>query len=246
MREAVRKVKEEAEKLRKQLQEEHEKLKEQEQALLQEIRARLVREGDELQREIRDAMYDLKKERSQEKLERARNAMAAMREKLKSQSWQPPAPSGVEAVPAIAVGDKVWLVGMNVQGTVVSPPDSNGQVDVQVGSTRIKMSPENLEKGKAPTRQAVYTSPGRNLPRRPVSRELDLRGRRADEVEVELDSYLNEVAMANLPEVRIIHGIATGTVRQIVRQFLASHPLVESFRSGNKEEGGDGVTIVKL
>ena len=76
--------------------------------------------------------------------------------------------------------------------------------------------------------------------------ELDLRGKRADEVEVELDAYLNDASLANLPEVRIIHGIGTGVVRQIVRQYLASHPLVNSFRSGKREEGGDGVTIVKL
>ena len=247
MQEAVRKEKEEAENLRRQLQEEQQKFREQEQELLREVRARLVREGDDLQREIRDAMSDLKKERSQEKLEKAQKALAAMREQLKGRTWQPPAPPpGVEVTPAVAVGDKVRLAGMNVQGTVVSPPDSNGQVEVQVGSTRIKLSPENLEKGKVAVRQPVYASPGHSLPRRPAPRELDLRGRRADEVEVELDAYLNEASLANLPEVRIIHGIATGTVRQIVRQFLASHPLVESFRSGKREEGGDGVTIVKL
>jgi DNA mismatch repair protein MutS2 len=61
-----------------------------------------------------------------------------------------------------------------------------------------------------------------------------------------LDSYLNDASLSSLSEVRIIHGIATGTVRQIVRQFLASHPLVNSFRSGKKEEGGDGVTVVEL
>jgi DNA mismatch repair protein MutS2 len=76
--------------------------------------------------------------------------------------------------------------------------------------------------------------------------ELDLRGKRADEVEVALDAYLNDASLANLPQARIIHGVATGTVRQIVRQFLASHPLVNSFRSGKREEGGDGVTIVEL
>jgi len=79
-----------------------------------------------------------------------------------------------------------------------------------------------------------------------VSLELDLRGRRADEVEAELDSYLNDASLANLGEVRIIHGIGGGTVRSIVREFLASHPLVGSFRCGGQKEGGDGVTIVRL
>jgi DNA mismatch repair protein MutS2 len=46
--------------------------------------------------------------------------------------------------------------------------------------------------------------------------------------------------------VRIVHGIGTGTVRKIVRDLLASHPLVKSFHPGGRGEGGDGATIVKL
>ena len=63
---------------------------------------------------------------------------------------------------------------------------------------------------------------------------------------LEVKGYLNEATLANLSEVQIIHGIGTGTVRQIVRDFLAGHPLVRSFRTGNKEEGGDGVTVASL
>jgi len=130
---------------------------------------------------------------------------------------------------------------------VVAPPDSSGQIEVQIGNTRVKILPENLEKVETSAHAASRPVFARSsLPRRAAAPELDLRGKRADEVEVELDAYLNDASLANLPEVRIIHGVATGTVRQIVRQFLASYPLVESFRSGKREEGGDGVTIVKL
>ncbi|MCK4221885.1 MAG: Smr/MutS family protein, partial [Dehalococcoidia bacterium] len=74
----------------------------------------------------------------------------------------------------------------------------------------------------------------------------DLRGKRAEEVEWALDSYLNSASLANLSEARIIHGFGTGTVRTIVRDFVASHSLVKSFRPGERGEGGDGVTIVNL
>ena len=51
--------------------------------------------------------------------------------------------------------------------------------------------------------------PGVGLyPRRVAALELDLRGRRADEVEYALDAYLNDASMANLLQVRIIHGVA--------------------------------------
>jgi DNA mismatch repair protein MutS2 len=52
--------------------------------------------------------------------------------------------------------------------------------------------------------------------------------------------------VAGIGEVRIIHGMATGTVRKIVREFLSEHPLVRSYQPGGKGEGGDGATVVKL
>ena len=126
-------------------------------------------------------------------------------------------------------------------------PDSNGQYEVLVGNTRARMAPENLEKVQGSKNASWVPAVARdNQTRRVAAMELDLRGKRADEVEIELDAYLNDASMANLAEVRIIHGMATGTVRQIVRAYLASHPLVSGFRSGQREEGGDGATVVRL
>jgi DNA mismatch repair protein MutS2 len=79
-----------------------------------------------------------------------------------------------------------------------------------------------------------------------MSLELDLRGRRADEVEVLLDNYLNDAAVSNLKRVRIIHGYGTGTVRSIVRDFASHHPLVKNFEGVPTNEGGDGVTVINL
>jgi len=99
-------------------------------------------------------------------------------------------------------------------------------------------SPKPVEGG-----QAIFKA----SPRQHVSSlELDLRGKRADEIERQLDAYLNEAFLAHLPQVRIIHGIGTGAVRQIVRQMLSSHPLLKSFRPGRRGEGGDGVTMVDM
>ena len=76
--------------------------------------------------------------------------------------------------------------------------------------------------------------------------ELLLLGRRAEEVEHLVDSYLDDAVVANLRQVRIVHGSGTGVLRQIVRELLASHSLVKSFRPGERGEGGNGVTVVKL
>jgi DNA mismatch repair protein MutS2 len=71
-------------------------------------------------------------------------------------------------------------------------------------------------------------------------------GKRAEEVEQMLNKYLDDASLSALTQVRIVHGSGTGVLRQIVREMLSSHPLVKSYRPGDKGEGGNGVTIVML
>lgn len=66
----------------------------------------------------------------------------------------------------------------------------------------------------------------------PVAGEVHLRRLTVDEALLKLDRYLNDAFMAGLWEVRVIHGKGTGTLRQAVREQLASHPLVKSYRPG--------------
>ena len=63
----------------------------------------------------------------------------------------------------------------------------------------------------------------------PAANELHLRRLTVDEALLRLDQYLNDAFMAGLYQVRVIHGKGTGTLRHIVRQQLARHPLVMSF-----------------
>jgi DNA mismatch repair protein MutS2 len=149
---------------------------------------------------------------------------------------------------SIAVGDTIWLKEAGVPATVLSVYDERGLVEVQAGKVKMTIKLDSVEK-RIPPAGAVKTGGTmitREMHKPRVSFELDLRGKRADEVEPLLDDYLNEASLCSLSQVRIIHGIGTGTVRQIVREILASHPLVTSFRPGEQGEGGDGVTIVGM
>jgi DNA-nicking Smr family endonuclease len=79
-----------------------------------------------------------------------------------------------------------------------------------------------------------------------IAAEIHLRRLTVDEALLRLDRFLNEVFMAGLPCVRVIHGKGTGTLRYVVREELGNSPLVKSFRSGRIEEGGSGATIVEM
>jgi len=76
--------------------------------------------------------------------------------------------------------------------------------------------------------------------------ELHLRRLTVDEALLKLDKYLNDAFVAGLYQITVIHGKGTGKLRQVVREQLAKHPLVKSYRPGEYGEGGAGVTIVKL
>ncbi|MFC2025525.1 Smr/MutS family protein, partial [Chloroflexota bacterium] len=185
-------------------------------------------------------------------IEQAKAALSAVQEQLKSEVWQPKVGGETDEEvldgESIAVGDMVWLKEANIEATVLSVSEKTQQVEVQAGLTKIQLGLHSVEKVRMPSSRRVpdLTMVTKQLAGRTVAVELDLRGKRADEVEWALDSYLNDAALANLGEVRIIHGFGTGTVRGIVREFLATNPLVKSFRPGGRGEGGDGVTIVRL
>ncbi len=76
--------------------------------------------------------------------------------------------------------------------------------------------------------------------------EFDIRGQTVEEALPALERYLDAAYLAGLPWVRIIHGKGTGKLRQGVRDFLRTSPVVQSQETGREGEGGDGVTVVKL
>ena len=80
----------------------------------------------------------------------------------------------------------------------------------------------------------------------PVGGEVRLRHLTVDEALLKLDQDLDDAFVAGLYHVKVIHGKGTGTLRRVVRERLAEHSLVKSYRPGGYGEGGGGVTIVEL
>jgi len=81
---------------------------------------------------------------------------------------------------------------------------------------------------------------------RPIAPELLLLGRTTDEARDETEKYLDDAFLAGLATVRLVHGKGSGALRKAVRDLLAAHPLVESFRDGEPAEGGAGATVAAL
>ena len=77
-----------------------------------------------------------------------------------------------------------------------------------------------------------------------VSTEINLLGKTTDEALMELDKYLDDAYLAHLPQVRVVHGRGTGTLKNAVHNHLKRLRYVKSYRLGTFGEGNTGVTIV--
>ncbi len=61
-----------------------------------------------------------------------------------------------------------------------------------------------------------------------------------------LDLFLHSAFMSHTEVVKVIHGRGTGKMRDAVRAFLQSEPLVELFRDSHNPTEMSGVTYVVL
>ena len=143
--------------------------------------------------------------------------------------------------------------GMRVQVAVADLEEALGTTD---GGARSRTMPGE-DRGVTPSnggspRGRGVSAPGSNVGSvqlsraRTVASSLDVRGARVDEALEALSRYLDDASLAGLEQVLIIHGLGTGALRDAVREEVAGHPLVKSFRAGERGEGGDGATIVRL
>jgi DNA mismatch repair protein MutS2 len=142
-------------------------------------------------------------------------------------------------------------------GTLIALPDSRGRCEVQVGSARVVVSADRIERAELPapppaapsTRVRVDTEASRQLeagePDSDTGR-CDLRGLRVDEALDRLVYALDRAASAGRGRIAIVHGLGTGALRDAVRRHLSQSPYVTRFQQAEPDEGGAGVTTAEL
>ena len=75
---------------------------------------------------------------------------------------------------------------------------------------------------------------------------MNLIGHKVDEALDLTDKFLDDAFLAQMTEVRLVHGSGTGALRQAISEFLSAHPHVSRFEPAPQNQGGRGVTVVTL
>lgn len=231
------------------LQEEKERLEAQKAAILARARSEadsylrtVKREAEEAVQELKNLLKEKDKPPKWHEVEQKRQRI---RELHVEEPWRE---STAEIAPAdLKPGDYVLIKNINQRGYVLEGPDPQGEVTVQVGILKLNVSQDQLVPSESPEEKKYQRKNQSFLEKaRTISKEIDVRGKLAEEAIQEIDKYLEDANLVGIDSVRIIHGKGTGALRKAVRNFLQDHRYVQSFQDGAREEGGYGVTVVKL
>ncbi|MGB3327814.1 MAG: Smr/MutS family protein, partial [Thermomicrobiales bacterium] len=146
---------------------------------------------------------------------------------------------------ALRKGDRVRVLSLDMEGDVLST--SPVDAEIQMGVMKSRQPLTNLERVGRRATNAVEDRPSISVPvQEAVPLELDLRGRRAEEIAPLVERYIHDAYLMGMPWVRIIHGKGTGALRQVVREELKGNPVVAKSEAAGPGEGGDGATVAHL
>ncbi len=164
-----------------------------------------------------------------------------------SEGIRPEETENEDAPKTVAVGDRVRILTLGAEGTVLAPPDEKGEVSLQAGAMKFKAPLSQLRLVRsAPQKEKTTVKAKTGMMSRTVSSECDVRGMSLEEALSAVGLYLDEAVLAGLNEVYIIHGKGTGILRAGIQQDLRKNRHVKGFRRGMYGEGEDGVTVVTL
>ena len=131
---------------------------------------------------------------------------------------------------------------------VVREAGNSGRLIVEIGSRSVvleegtvaPLEPPKQRRGKQPQSSPASTAPP---PARRVATDVDLHGFTVEEALMRAEQALNDALLADVLELRLIHGKSGGRIRAALHRRLREIPAVRAFRL---DPGNPGVTIVSL
>ena len=143
-------------------------------------------------------------------------------------------------------GVEVLVLSYNQRGNLVRQA-KDGRWEVQMGLITTKLSEDEFEPIEPEeTVKKVKTKAVKKTVTSNIKAQLDLRGVRYEEAQKMLDDYMDQALLANLHQITIVHGIGTGVIRDMVREYLQRSRHVKSYTYAPQNAGGSGASIVTL
>ena len=155
------------------------------------------------------------------------------------------------AAAAFKIADKVVMKGQSVVGEILDISDKKAIVAFGAIKTTVRLSDLEAATGnrvKQTAKAGLSRATTNEIRRRQLnfSQDIDLRGMRVAEALKAVMYYIDDARMANVGQVRILHGTGEGALRQAIREYLSGLSFLKSFGDEHVQLGGAGITVVNL
>lgn len=141
-----------------------------------------------------------------------------------------------------AIGE---IIEINEKNAVLTLGDLMTTVKVE-RLTKVSNSLAKKIKQNTPQRSSSNYMENLSQKRMDFKPEIDVRGLRGDEALMKVTEFIDNAIMLNMKDLRILHGTGTGALRQIIRDYLRTNPVVGYCGDEHVQMGGAGITVVKL
>ena len=135
------------------------------------------------------------------------------------------------------------LVDLNGRAVVLDAATVTPRMEAPPRKPR-RAAPASPESETPPASSpAATTAASRRPPGRSAGAAIDLHGKTVEEALTQVEDALNDALLADLPELRLVHGRSGGRIRAALHRRLREISSVRAFRLDPRNPG---VTIVTL
>ncbi len=151
----------------------------------------------------------------------------------------------------VRVGDVARIRGLGSEGRVVAFDGEWAHLESR--GKRLRARRSDLAPGAArkpePRARRPESRPASPDPRPDatgLTAEVNVIGQRLEEALEAVERALDQALLSGASRLRVVHGHGTGRLRDGIRSNFRGHGAVASLRSADRNEGGNGATILEL
>jgi DNA mismatch repair protein MutS2 len=206
---------------------------------------------DQANKKIESTIRQIKEGKAEkESTKLVRQELEAFKEKVKPEKIKVKAPSIVVLAGEIKVGDWVRLKDNGAIGEVLQLKSKEVEISIGELKSNVKLSRlERISQGEVKKEKKAISVRGNfntNEKMMDFSMNLDLRGKRGEEILWLIQTFIDEGYMLGIKDLRIVHGKGNGILRDLTRNFLKDMSQVRNMEDEHADRGGAGVTVVRL
>ncbi|MEX2594462.1 MAG: Smr/MutS family protein [Anditalea sp.] len=206
---------------------------------------------DEANRKIEETIRTIKENQADKKTtQKARKELEEMKGAFKPDKPRVRQPEIKVVEGEIKPGDYVRLKDSGTMAEVISIKSND--VEISIGELKSNVKLNRLEKisntalkkeKKAIGRRTGYDTHSKMAD---FSPNLDIRGKRGEEILPLIQNFIDDGHMLGLNDLRVVHGKGDGILREVTRNLLQGMSSVAKYQDEHVDRGGSGVTLVTL